>query len=181
VIVSTVSDAPPTCPAAPDATIQFCRDRWRHGVDGRRWAATLGRRERVVRSLRAAGDARAADAAGWLSLAGMLTALAARVVGSVLADADPAALVDRVAALTTGGYGALCAQPDGPPRRHVTVDGLEVVDAGSRSGWAIADMAGRAAVGDVVIVAGHPLTPSAFRDVLRERVASALDAGGQRP
>jgi hypothetical protein len=57
---------------------------------------------------------------------------------------------------------------------------MEVVDAGSRCGWAIADMAGRAAVGDVVIVAGHPLTPSAFRDVLRERVDVALDDGGGR-
>ena len=172
---------PPACPAAPAATVAFCRDRWRQEVDAARWTPTLDRRERVVRSLRAAGDARAADAVGWLSLAGVLTGLPARTVGTVLGHGNPAALVDRVATMSTAGLGPFRSHPDAPPARHLTSDGMEVIDAGSRSGWLTADMAARAAAGGITVVAGHPLTPSEFGRLLRERVESAIASGVALP
>lgn len=172
--------APPACPAAPAATVAFCRARWQQGVDPVRWGPVLDRRERAVRSLRAAGDARAADAAGWLSLAGVVGGIPARTVGAVLGYVDTAALVDLVATMSSSGYGPLRSGPDEPPGRHMTSDGLEVIDAGSRAGWAVADMTGRAAAGSVVAVAGHPVTPGVFRQLLHERVESALNSRGLR-
>lgn len=171
---------PPSCPASPGATTAFCLERWQLEVDERRWATILDRRERVVRGLRAAGDARAGDAAGWLSLSVVLGRLPARVVGAVLGHRDPVALVDRVAVAATGGFGPFRAAPDAPPGRHVAPDGLEVIDAGSRNGWAIADMSGRAAAGAVVVVDGHPMTPSSFRGLLRDRLEAALDPSDGR-
>ena len=172
---------PPACPASPRTTAEFCRERWRVEVDAARWAHVLKRRERVIRGLRAAGDARAADASGWLSLSAVLAGLPARTVGTVLACRDAAALVDRLSTAASDGFGPFRPEPDGPPGRHVAPDGLEVIDAGSRNGWAIADMCGRAASGDVVPVAGHPMTPSSLRDLLRRRLDAALDRAGHRP
>ena len=171
---------PPSCPASPTATASFCSDRWHIIVDTERWSTTLDRRERAVRALRTAGDARAADAVGWLSLAAILAGIPARIVGGVLSHRDSAALVDRVALAVSGGFGALRDAPDGPPGRHLAPCGLEVSDAGSRNGWAIAEMAGRAAGGAVVVVDGHPVTPSSFRSLLRQRLDDALGTTEER-
>jgi hypothetical protein len=174
-VSATRLDVPvPGCPAGPTTAVAFCRSRWGIEVAIPRWTATLERRERVVRRLRSAGDTRAADAAGWLSLSGVLAGLPARMVARVLGYSDPAGLVDHVATMVSAGYGPLRCRPDPPPGRHITDQGLEVVDAGSRSGWAIVDMTGRAACGDVVAVDGHPLTPNAFLALLRGRIDAAL-------
>ncbi len=146
-----------------------------------RWATVLERRERVVRGLRAAGDPRAADAAGWLSLSAVLAGLPAKTVGAVLAHRDAAGLVDRLATTDADGYGSFRLQADAPPARHLAPNGLEVIDAGSRNGWAIANMCGHAASGAVVAVAGHPMTPSSFRGLLRRRLDAALDDSGHQP
>lgn len=176
--VSAETVVPPSCPASPAATGAFCRAHWELELDQRRWAPTLARRERVIRSLRAAGDARAGDAVGWLSLAGLLAGLPARVVGAILGHRDPAALVDLVAMTAMGGFGPFRDEPDGPPGRYVARGGLEVIDAGSRNGWTIAELSGRASQGAVVVVDGHPMTPTAFRRLLRERLDAALERAG---
>lgn len=171
-------DAVPACPAAPDATIRFCEFRWGVTVDIGRWAGVLSRRERVVRGLRAAGDARAADAAGWLGLVGLLCHLPSRMIGRVLSHGDPGQFANDLATMSGGSIGSFRRAGDQPPGRFTTDDGLEVVDAGSRAAWSIADLAGRSAHGDVVVLEGHPLTPSTFQRVLRQRTEAVLGGRG---
>jgi hypothetical protein len=113
-------------------------------------------------------------------LAGVLAGLPARVIGAILGHGDPAALVDEVAVAETGGFGPFSVEPDAPPGRHCAPDGLEVIDAGSRNGWAIAALAARAGQGIVVTVGGHPMTPTTFRRLFRERVTAALNLTASR-
>jgi len=138
-----------------------------------RWGAFLERREGAMRRLRAAGDPRAADATGWLALAGVLLDANGRLLRRLLGATDPGAYADQVATASDAA-GPLRREGDGPPRHWTTPCGFKVADAGSRSGWLVADLAGKAAAGKVLVVAGSPLSPSAARTLLRRRLAAGI-------
>lgn len=175
VMPTSAADLTPGCPAAPEAVTSFCRERWGVVLATATWRGVLERRERAIRQLRSAGDPRAADAIGWLMLAGMLVRLPARRVRALAAVADPGRLADDIATSAEGGYAALRREGDQGPRLYRVSSQLEVVDAGSRSGWVIAAFAGHAADDDVVVIAGTPITSAAARRLLRSRISSSLE------
>ncbi len=165
---------PPCCPAGPESTAAFSLETWHQTVDVQRWGRILKRRERTMREFRSAGDPRAADAVGWLSVACIVSSFPARLVGNALAARDPVSLVAEIATASTPSGPVVSELRDYTPETYLAAGGVEVIDAGSRFGWAIADLAGDAAGGNVVVLAGHPMAPTSFRTLLRERVLTAL-------
>jgi hypothetical protein len=171
----TAVDTPPSCPAAPVAVATFCRDHWGVALEVATWQPVLERRERAIRRLRSAGDPRAADAVGWLTLAGMLVHLPAQRIRALAAVSDPARLADHIGKSAEGGHAALWGEVDRGPQLYRVSSELEVVDASSRSAWAIVTFAGHAAGGGVVVIAGTPITTAVARQLLRSRISSALE------
>jgi hypothetical protein len=174
VSVIPLSDVPPGCPASGNALQVFVIEAWGAEVDAGRWATVLDRRERRIRELRAAGDPHAADALGWLTLAAILGGLPVRLVGTLLREPNPAELLDRVTRTATDGRPALLGASEPRPARHTTPYGFDVIDAGSREGWALAGLAGHAAGGKVVVIGSTPTTPDSFRTLLRRRIDEAV-------
>lgn len=172
--------SPPSCPASPEATARFVTTEWGGSVDLARWAPVLQRRERVIRGLRSAGDPRAADAVGWLTLAGILLDMPLSWVRRTASVVDPTAMARHVVLGSDLGVGAIDDAPDVATRQFRFSDGFVVVDAGSRSGWHLVQLAARIATGDVAVVGGTPLPPSAAKHVVRRRLQHALSLQVQR-
>jgi len=181
VIASALDDeVPPSCPASPAATLRFASLEWSVSIDATRWEPALERRERAVRALRAAGDPRAADAVGWLSLAGVLMGFPLSLVRRITSAFDPTVLASDVATAAEPGIGPIRQAEEVGPGHYDLGGGLVIVDAGSRPGWATAELAARVAVGAIVVVGGAPLAPAAARRLLRRRFDDALVRQGSR-
>ena len=165
---STPVPAPiPACPATPAATRRFVARRFGADLADERLDPVLRRRERTVVDRRSAGDARGADVLGWVSLAAVLAGATASV--SRLARHTDIDGVLAVSVADVGdGLGEIAAT-DAPPT-HIIVAGLTVPDVGSRAGWALVGLAGRAAAGRSVTVGGFPMASSLVLAKLKTRI-----------
>lgn len=172
VIARAETAAPiPACPATAAAALRFVARRFGADLTSDALAPALQRRERSVVERRSAGDARGADVLGWVSLAAIMAGSTASSVNRLARHGD----IDRVLALsvadTGDGLGEI-AGSDGPPL-DIVVAGLTVPDVGSRSGWALAQFAGRAAAGRSITAGGFPMASAVVLRKLQARIAAA--------
>jgi hypothetical protein len=158
----------PACPATSAATRRFVARRFGADLADDRFDPVLRRRERTVVDRRSAGDARGADVLGWVSLAAVLAGASASLVSHLAHYTD----IDRVLAVSVAdagdGLGEIAAA-DAPPT-DVVVSGLTVPDVGSRAGWALVGLAGRAAAGKSISVGGFPMASAVVLAKLKARI-----------
>jgi hypothetical protein len=164
--------ATPVCPAGPERTIALVADRYGIALDASRQRVVLERRAGVIGCLRSAGDVRAGEVAGWLSLAALVCGGGARLAGAVLRDRDPVALLEYVRADTGDGAGEL-SDPD-PDPAVVERGELTLHCATSPVALAVADLAGRAASGRLVLLGDRPVASGWLCTALRDRLTTGV-------
>jgi hypothetical protein len=161
----------PACPATAAGARRFVARRFGADLTGDSLAPALRRRERSVVARRSAGDARGADVLGWVSLAAIMAGGTASSVSRLARHGD----IDHVLAVsvadTGDGLGEI-AGVDGPPL-DIVVAGLTVPDVGSRSGWALAQLTGRAVAAPSITMAGFPMASSVVLRKLKARIAAS--------
>jgi hypothetical protein len=158
----------PVCPAGADQTRRVVAALWSDTAAAALGSEALARRERVVRSLRAAGRLGPAERTGWLTLAAILCGMTTDEACAV--DASASAIHHR------SGPVDVLADPWGDVCRHVeapaTVPGLHLatLDPTDAFGMSVAALAAGCLAGAAMRVDGRALPSAGVRQALVARL-----------